>query len=298
MSNWLIIGDSSFTGSALSDYLSAQGEKVTGASLRNGQALLALAQPWDYVVNFAAANVVAPSWDYPADYFNVNVMQQIPLWEAMRALPPKKYLHVSTPEVYGSTPFKVTEDWKHNPSTPYAASRSAAEQLLMCYFHQYGLPVVFSRSCNVYGPNQQLYRMVPKLLWSILAKQKFSLEGAGRSIRSFLHVRDACAALQLIATKGESGTAYHVSTSDTFWIRDFAQLVCKIAGADFGATADLNVPDRPGKDTAYSLDTTRIEQLGWQPTVDLNEGIRQTLYWMRANWTLLKFEPTTYTFQP
>lgn len=297
MSNWLIIGDSSFTGTALAAALTAQGETVQGGSLRDGSALAALATPWDYVVNFAALNVVAPSWDHPADYCTVNLVNQIPLWEAMRANAPRAYVHVSTPEVYGTTKFKVTEDYRHAPSTPYAVSRSAAEQMLLCYWRRYGLPVVFTRACNVYGPNQQLYRFIPKLIWSILKGVPFPLEGGGQSIRSWMNVRDCASGIALVARSGTIGEAYHISTSDTFRIHDIAQAICNAMNVPFRDAVTL-APARPGQDLSYSLDTSAIEALGWQQTIAIRPGVREVIQWMKDNWSTLKDQSTDYVYTP
>jgi dTDP-glucose 4,6-dehydratase len=153
----LVIGASSFTGKHFCAYARQQGATVIEASLRSPFEPLfdAIESAPEYVVNFAAANVVAPSWEYPEAYMRVNVEMQIPIWDALRKQPIRKYVHVSTPEVYGNTRTRVYEDAPYNPSTPYAVSRVAAELMLKCYHKRYGFPVVFTRACNVYGPGRR-----------------------------------------------------------------------------------------------------------------------------------------------
>jgi dTDP-glucose 4,6-dehydratase len=301
MNRWLVIGDSSFTGTAFCKLLTDQGEQVAGISLRDGEAVEALGKPiwgeWDYVVNFAAANVVADSWKYPQDYFRVNVLEQIPLWDAMVKSPPRKYVHISTPEVYGSTQSTITEHFNFRPSTPYATSRAAAELLLLNYVSQYKLPVVITRAANVYGEDQQLYRLIPKLAHTILSGGKFSLEGGGKSIRGFIHVNDCCRAIETIAYRGTVGEAYHIAPAETAWIQDIVQMVCNKMEARYRDVVDIT-EDRPGKDMVYSLDASKLRALGWFPVIPLEAGIERVTKWIKRDWDRLQRQPTVFEFVP
>jgi len=297
MSNWLVIGDTSFTGAAFVRMLREQGETVSGASLRRSEALKFLEAGWDYVVNFAAANVVPDSWKYPADYFRVNVLEQIPLLDAMVKNPPKKYVHISTPEVYGSTWGTVSEHFTFRPSTPYASSRAAAELLLLNYVAQHKLPAVITRAANVYGEGQQLYRLIPKLLHTILSGNKFPLEGGGKSIRGFIHVNDCCRAIETLAVNGKAGEAYHIAPNETGRIQDVVQAVCNRMGVNYRDVVEVT-EDRPGKDMVYALDSGKLKALGWMPLISLENGISRTATWMQSDWKNLKDQPTVFEFKP
>lgn len=301
MSRWLVIGDTSFTGEALCKLLESQGEQVAGISLRHGEAAEAVATPlwksWDYVVNFAAANVVAESWKYPEDYFRVNVLEQIPVWEAMVKNPPKRYIHVSTPEVYGSTQGTISEHNRFNPSTPYATSRAAAEMLLRNYITQYQLPAIITRAANVYGEGQQQYRLLPKLAHTLFSKGRFALEGGGKSIRGFIHVNDCVRAIETLAYRGVVGEVYHISPDETILIRDLVQLVCNEMNVRYQDVIE-DTEDRPGKDMVYSLSNAKMKALGWFPVIPLDMGVRRVIQYTDKNWERLKDEPTTFEFKP
>lgn len=289
MSNWLIVGASSFTGSHFCQYLERKGERVNTRHLDEYPLYEA-----DYVVNFAALNVVAPSWRYPEKYMEVNTVLTARLLEKLRQLKTlKRYVHISTPEVYGSTYGRVTETHPYNPSTPYAASRAAAEMLLKCYGKQYNFPYVITRSCNVYGPGQQLYRLIPRVINSISKGHAFPLEGSGHSVRSFLHVRDVCRAIELVSIEGTNGSAYHVSSPISFAISGLVETICGMMGKKPEEVIE-HVPERPGKDMAYNLDDTKIRRLGWNDEVFIEDGIKDVIRWMNDNWDVVKDWPTEY----
>jgi dTDP-glucose 4,6-dehydratase len=290
----LVIGASSFTGKHFCEYARQQGAEVVEGNMRY--------MHWfpeakdNYVVNFAAVNVVAPSWDKPGLYMKVNVGLVTKLAEGLRDYMPKKYVHISTPEVYGSTTGFVHEDAPYNPSTPYAVSRAAAEMMLKCYHKEYDLPVVFTRSCNVYGPGQQLYRLIPKLIVSIRKGIKFPLEGGGASRRAFLYVDDVCAAIWRVMTDGILGEAYNITNHVSHSIEEIARLVCTIMEVDPDTVLEI-APERPGKDKEYTLDSTKLYTLGWNhyQTSWLSYGIMQTVDWIDANWDTLKDQSLDYT---
>lgn len=249
----------------------------------------------EVVINFAAQSMVSQSWDHPEDWYRTNVVGLAGLASALEGLPNlQKYVHVTTPEVYGSTDGWVTENWSFNPSTPYAISRAAGDFHLRAVNETRGLPVCFTRAANVYGPGQQLYRIVPRtLLFSRLGKQ-LQLDGGGRSTRSFIHVNDVAEATYLIAQSGVPGEAYHISTEEIVSIRELVERACTLAGVSF---SDLVIegPERPGKDDTYMLDSTHLrEQLGWTPTISLDEGMRDTLAWIDANLAVLADGPDSY----
>lgn len=313
MSDICVIGASSFTGKRFCELTRERGHKVWKFSLREDHITdIGWLAP-KYIVNFSALNVVAPSWDHAEDYFRVNVGKVAVLAKVLRDVPLTKYVHVSTPEVYGSHEGRIFEHYIHNPSTPYAVSRSAAENLLMCEYEQYGLPVTFTRACNVYGPGQQLHRLIPKVLWCIKKGVKFPLEGGGTSKRAFCYVDDVCEATRLVMVKGQPGEAYNIfgeydintDHGPMYRIRDVVGICTSVAGTIAQGWDDPldcfveHKPARTGQDAAYELDDAKIRaHLGWAPTVELRKGIERTWQWLNDNWDTLKDAPTEYEFRP
>ena len=154
------------------------------------------------VVNFAAQGMVAESWLNPTHWYRTNVLSQVALHDALRLKPfLKKYVHITTPEVYGSSDSGwIREDTHFSPSTPYAVSRAACDLHLMSFYKAYGFPVVFTRAANVYGPGQQLYRIIPRAILSARTGQPMQLHG-GYSERSFIHIHDVVRATLKLALK-------------------------------------------------------------------------------------------------
>src|SRR5262252_7049433 len=204
----LILGSNSFSGATFADFLAANGYDVLATSrsdepheallpyrwhkragtvrfkrldlnhdLEALKSLLATERP-THVVNFAAQSMVGESWTYPDDWMRTNVVSAVRLHDLLRNYDGlDRYVHVTTPEVYGSTEGWVREDAPFNPSTPYAVSRAAGDMSLRTYFANYGFPVVFTRAANVYGPGQQLYRIVPRTIVAAMGGQKLRLDG-------------------------------------------------------------------------------------------------------------------------
>ena len=143
-----------------------------------------------YIVNFAAQGMVAQSWLNPTHWYKTNVVSQVALHDVLRKKNfLKKYVHVTTPEVYGSTDEGwIKESFNFNPTTPYAVSRAACDMHLLSFLKAYDFPVVFTRAANVYGPGQQLYRVIPRALLSTLTGKSFNLNGGGLSKRSFIYI--------------------------------------------------------------------------------------------------------------
>lgn len=238
----------------------------------------------EIVVNFAAQSMVAPSWDWPEHWYRTNVLGLVGLAKVLESLPSlSKYVHITTPEVYGSTGGWISENKNFHPSTPYAISRAAGDMHLLALHETRGLPVCFTRAANVYGPGQQLYRIVPRTLLYARLGRSLTLDGGGNSTRSFIHIDDVANATYLVAEKGALGECYHVSSDEIVSVRELVERACRLTGVDF---VDLAVdgPERPGKDDTYMLDSSLLRQtLGWRPTVGLEQGMRSTLDWVDSN---------------
>ena len=247
------------------------------------------------VVNLAALGMVAESWQHPLDYYRTNVVAQVALHEFLRKLPGlHRYVHVGTPEVYGHTEGAIDESAPLNPTTPYAASRAACDLHLNTFLREYGFPVVWTRAANVFGPGQQLYRIVPRTLLALRLGRTLPLHGGGVSRRSFIHIRDVCVATLQIAQHGTSGERYHVSTPELVSIRELVEMMCELTGGRFDDVVQL-APERPGKDAAYHLDSGRLRRtLGWSDTIGLADGLKDTLAWVDSNLAELQTLPVEY----
>jgi dTDP-glucose 4,6-dehydratase len=264
----------------------------------NGDAIADLIQKRrpDYVVNFAAQSMVAQSWAYPEHWFQTNVVATVKLHNKLREFDfLKKYVHVSTPEVYGSTQGLVGEDTAFHPSTPYAVSRAAADMSLQTFFSAYKFPVVFTRAANVYGPGQQLYRIIPRTILFLRLGRPLKLDGGGVSERFFIHVDDVADATLRVARQGTPPEAYHISPQgSTITIRALVERICKKLGKNFDQCVEVG-PERLGKDAAYSLDSSRIrKELGWQDRITLDAGIDATCEWVDRYLDTLKEQPFDY----
>ena len=324
MQTIFVIGSNSFSGASFVDYLLEQGNRVVGIS-RSSEPHVAflpysrhLKQKFefhkldlnlhlpklidlilelrpDYVVNFAAQSMVAESWLYPADWFITNAVTMVKLHDELRKMSfLKRYVHISTPEVYGSCYGFVCEDHVLNPSTPYAVSRAAADMSLKTFRDVYKFPVVTTRAANVYGPGQQLYRIIPRTILFILLGRKLQLHGGGESTRSFIHIRDVSEATWIIAQEGKQGCVYHISTKEVISIRYLVEKVCMRMGVSFEEHVEI-VGERMGKDAAYQLDSTKLRQeLGWQDKISLNQGIDECIQWVTDNISVLKEQPFDY----
>ena len=241
------------------------------------KALLAAERP-THVVNFAAQSMVGESWLHPDHWMMTNVVSTIRLHERLRHYDGlERYVHVTTPEVYGSTEGWVREDAPFNPSTPYAVSRAAGDMSLRTYFVNYKFPVVLTRAANVYGPGQQLYRIVPRTIVAAMGGQKLRLDGGGKSVRVFIHMTDVSDATLKIAQKGKFGDTYHISGYELVSIRTIVEMVLDRLGKRFEDCVEIG-PERPGKDSAYKLDSFKLRtELGWRDTISLAEGIDEVI---------------------
>jgi dTDP-glucose 4,6-dehydratase len=327
-----VLGSNSFSGASFIDYALSAGATVFGASRSPEPAEVFLPYRWgsdkaklerfsfaqldlnsdtdrlaraieefrpDYVVNFAAQSMVAESWLYPDHWYQTNVIANVRLHERLRRFDfIKKYVHISTPEVYGSCTGNVTEEAPLNPSTPYAASRAACDLHLLTFYKRYRFPVVFTRAANVYGPGQQLYRIIPRTIMCIKLGRKLQLHGGGRSVRSFIHIRDVADGTLRAARLGTPGQVYHLSTPVTHSIRQIVEAICRKTGADFDEVVEV-ADERPGQDAAYLLDSSKARHaLSWTDTIGLDQGLDDTLAWLTRNLAVLRLQPMDYRHKP
>lgn len=325
-----VIGSNSFSGSHYIDMVLDQGFQVIGISRSEETADVFLPYKWSkdhisgftffqydinhdfdliaekimqmkpgYIVNFAAQGMVAQSWDNPEQWFSTNTVSHIKLHHFLKDCSfLKKYVHISTPEVYGSCTGYVAENVNYNPSTPYAVSKTAADLSLMTFHRQYGFPVVFIRSANVYGPGQLLYRIIPRAVLFFLMGRTIELHGGGKSVRSFIHIKDVCNGIFKAMTGGIPGDIFHLATADDISIYHLVQKVAEKTGVCFDDLVKT-VGERPGKDNAYLLDCSKAKnQLGWKDKILLDDGIEDVILWVKKNMQALEKESFDYIHKP
>jgi len=323
-----VIGSNSFSGAHFVDHLLGEGVEVIGIS--RSREPLAVFLPYkksaspafrffqmdlnhdfdsimrvldefapDYVVNFAAQSMVAESWQHPEQWFQTNAVAMVRLHDQLRHCDfLKRYIHVSTPEVYGDCSGLVKENTCYNPSTPYAVSRAAADMSLLSFFNAYDFPVVFTRAANVYGPGQQLYRIIPRAVLYFSTGKKLQLHGGGHSVRSFIHIRDVSDGTLRAARRSPPGEIYHFSSSENISIRSLVRMIANQLNVSFEDNVEI-VGDRLGKDSAYMLDSTKAGKiLGWNARSDLEQGIEETIAWVKENLEILGRQPFDYIHKP
>jgi dTDP-glucose 4,6-dehydratase len=326
---YLILGSNSFSGASFADFLAAAGHDVIATSRSPEPHDALLPYKWEkrpgkvrfekidlnhdldalkallnrerptHVVNFAAQSMVGESWINPDHWMMTNVVSAVRLHDLLRNYDGlDRYVHVTTPEVYGSTEGWVREDTPFNPSTPYAVSRAASDMSLRTYFANYQFPVVFTRAANVYGPGQQLYRIIPRTIVAAMGGQKLKLDGGGKSVRVFIHMTDVSDATVRIGRSGTLGDTYHISGYELVSIRGLVEMILTRLGKSFEDCVELG-PERPGKDTAYTLDSFKLRtELGWRDTVSLEQGVDDVIRWAERFGPEIAKLPTKYEHKP
>ena len=322
---FLIIGSNSFSGSNFIDYVLKKKHVVIGVSrskeansvflnYKNSKFLknftfkkvdinknpnklkkIILNNKITHVVNFAAQSMVGQSWVKPEDWYNSNTLGTIKFLNLIKEIKSlKKYVHISTPEVYGSTKKNLVENRNYLPSTPYAISRAACDMHLYSLFKNYRFPVIFTRAANVYGPGQQLYRIIPRAIMCLKLKQKLKLDGGGKSKRSFIHINDVVEATYKLCNKSINGEIYHISTNRLVSIKNLVEMIFKLKKVSFSDYVSVSF-ERIGKDNLYSLSSSKIrKEMNWSPKIKLKNGLIQTINWIDENISILKKQPKNY----
>ena len=327
MKKVLIIGSNSFAGSDFIDFLLTKNIKVFGVSrskennkiflrYKNNKNLknfkfhkinlnlkkdltklikIIRKEKIKYIVNFAAQGMVAESWINPEDWYFTNIYSNSILIKELSKMKIKKYLNFSTPEVYGHTSSLIKENNIFAPTTPYAVSRSAQDLNLIAYFKTNKFPVVFTRAANIYGPYQQSYRIIPKIIISILTNKKIPIHGKGNTLRSFVFMPDVSKGLyKVLFDKNNINETFHISSKKFISILDLVKLINKIMNVKHRNI--YYTKERDGKDFKYTLNSNKIRNYySWSDDVDLKEGILNTINWAKKNLNYLKKTPLNYT---
>lgn len=256
--------------------------------------LLASFQP-DYVVNFAGLIEVASSWEHPAAYIDTNTVCLSRLIAYLVNQPYlRRYMHISSAEVYGSC-HNADEEAVLSPSSPYAVSKAAGDLLVLAYRKMNRFPAVIVRSTNVYGAHQQLFRLIPKSIIYIKKGLSIPLHGGGKAIKSYVHISDVSRGELAIMEHGRDGEIYHLSPGKGRSIRDVIRITCSMTDATFSDCVTI-VPDRTGgQDGEYTINSAKSrKEFGWKPMIDFLEGIRDVLSWIDAYWSQIRHLSTTY----
>ena len=236
----------------------------------------------EVVVNFAAESHNSLAVVDPGRFFHTNVIGTQTLLEAARRCELGRFHHVSTCEVYGDLPLDsdevFREDTPYRPRTPYNASKAGADHAVRAYFETYGLPVTITNCSNNYGPYQFPEKVIPLFATNALDDKPLPLYASTANRREWLHVLDHCRAVELVLERGRPGETYNVGSGIEKSIEDIADAVLEHTGKP-GSLKTI-VPDRPGHDRRYLLDSTKIrDELGWREEVDWEDGIAQTVAW-------------------
>lgn len=235
----------------------------------------------DAVVNFAAETHVDRSILDADDFIRTNVHGTHVLLEAAREHSIRRFVQVSTDEVYGDVPTGFSDETDRlHPRSPYSASKAGAEMMVIAYVETYSVPAVITRGSNTYGPYQYPEKFIPLMVIHAMEGRPLPVYGDGRQVRDWIHVLDHCSGVETVLLHGVPGEAYNIGGGNP---RENIAVVHEILRL-VGAPEDLiqHVEDRLGHDRRYAIRTDKLRSLGWAPTIDFTEGLRQTVDWYRT----------------
>ena len=237
-----------------------------------------------YIFNYACQSMVDESWEYPMDWFYTNSFNTTKLYNSISKLKFKtKLIHISPPEVYGSTSGKITENNPYNPNSPYAVSRVTPELFLKILNKRNKINYCSIRASNVYGEYQRIYRIIPRTIYSILKRKKIRLEGMGRPRRNFIHIDDVSRATHSIMKRGKSGEIYHICGSKFISIKNLVKLICKKMNYNFNNLVTYSTK-KPGRDKSYYLSNKKIRKdFNWKDQISIEKGIDRSMAWIKKN---------------
>lgn len=260
--------------------------KFVKGDILNSELLEHVAADVDIIVHFAAESHVDRSVLDPGSFVKTNVLGTQVLLEVAKKLG-KRMHHVSTDEVFGSLSIEETtkafsEETAYDPKSPYSASKAGSDHLVRAYFHTYNLPITISNCSNNYGPYQFPEKVIPLFITNLIEGKKVPLYGDGKNVRDWLHVEDHCAAIDAIIHKGKIGETYAIGGNAERTNYELTMTILKTMG--FGEEMIDFVKDRPGHDRRYAIRAYKIKaELGWEPMIDFEQGIRSTIQWYMNN---------------
>jgi dTDP-glucose 4,6-dehydratase len=244
----------------------------------------------DAIINYAAETHVDRSIMSPRSFIMTDILGTYTLLEAAKQYQIKRFIQISTDEVYGSTKKGVfTEESPFRPNSPYSASKAGADHLVRAYFKTFGLPTIITHSVNFMGPYQYPEKLIPLFITNLLEDKKVPLYGDGKNVREWIFTQDHCAAIDLILHEGKIGETYNIGTGYEKTNLTITRLILKELGK--GKEYIEFVPDRPGHDFRYALNWTKLKKLGWEPHYSFEEALKITIQWYKDNpawWKSLK----------
>ncbi|KPK39139.1 MAG: dTDP-glucose 4,6-dehydratase [Omnitrophica WOR_2 bacterium SM23_29] len=250
----------------------------------------------DCLLNFAAETHVDRSIHNASNFITTNVHGTYELLEAARKNKLKRFIQISTDEVYGSIESgSFSEDSPLKPNSPYAASKAAADFLVRSYVATYKMPLIVTRSSNNFGPHQYPEKFLALIITNALENKKIPVYGEGKNVRDWLYVKDNCEAIEFILKNGKEREVYNISGEFEISNIDLAKLVLKKLDLDFNFIEF--VKDRPGHDLRYSLDSTKLKSLGWNKRFDFGQALDETIDWYKKNrpwWQRIKQKDKSY----
>lgn len=257
------------------------------ADITDQNAIFSLFQvkKFDYIVHFAAESHVDRSIKDPSLFVKTNVLGTQILLEASKQINIKKFIHISTDEVYGEldfdSPLLFTEEMPLKPNNPYSASKASSDLIVRSYYETYGVPVIITRCSNNYGPYQYPEKLIPLTITRLLFDQKVPVYGDGKNIRDWIHVYDHCNALDLLLHKGKIGEIYNIGAFDEKTNLEVIYTIINTLGKSEYLIEF--VPDRLGHDKRYAIDSSKLMKLGWEPLFTFEKGIMETIRWYIDN---------------
>ena len=252
-------------------------------NIKNESVISNLVKDFDIVVNFAAESHVDRSISNPKPFVETNVLGTYSLLEAIRKHD-KLFIHVSTDEVYGDADHQESfnEMSQVNPSNPYSATKAAADHLVASYYRTYGIKCITTRCSNNFGPMQFPEKLIPKTIIRTIKNLKVPIYGDGQQIRSWIYVNDHVDAIQSLILKGKSGDVYNITAYEEISNKMIVEKILDIM--DVSHEMIEFVPDRPGHDKRYSIDSSKIEkEIGWKPKYAFDNALQETVTWYLEN---------------
>jgi len=243
----------------------------------------------DVIIHFAAQSHVDNSFENCGYFIKDNIEGTVSLLECSRKYNKlKKFIHISTDEVYGEMSYTNNAcdvNIRLNPTNPYSASKASAEYFVLAYHKCYNIPIIITRSNNVYGPNQYPEKLISRSITKLLNNEKCIVHGKGENYRNFIYTTDKIKSIEILLKKGNIGEIYNIGTSDEFKVLDvIIKIIKKIKNTDKYNDWLEYVGERPWNDLRYNIDNLKIKQLGWKQEINFNEGLEKTIDWYINSW--------------
>jgi dTDP-glucose 4,6-dehydratase len=276
----------------LKDLMDDKRHRFVKGDIKDRELVRELLKDKDIVIHLAAETHVDRSILYPEDFIYTDIVGTFVLLDEAKKSKIKIFLHVSTDEVYGSIEEgSFNEDSPLNPSSPYSASKAGADRLAYSYFKTFSVPVIILRPCNNYGPYQFPEKFIPLFITNALEEKELPLYGDGKNVRDWLFVLDCCRAIDFVLNNGKIGEVYNIGAGQEAENIYVAKRILQLTGKPESLLKF--VKDRPAHDRRYSLDWSKIRNLGWSPKIRIEEGLEITVDWYRENiswWKKIKEE--------